>query len=106
MEKIAEHIEEKKRALGSEERFENFIRVATLTSIDEGWVEEVDYLQQLQAAVSGRSTAQRNPVYEFQDDALESYRQMAEKVYRDIVRNVLLSSVEFDEKGRIRIVFP
>lgn len=106
MEKIAEYIEEKKRALGSEERFENFIRVATLTSIDEGWVEEVDYLQQLQAAVSGRSTAQRNPVYEFQDDALESYRQMAEKVYRDIVRNVLLSSVEFDEKGRIRIVFP
>lgn len=106
MEKIEEYLDQKKRTLGSEERFESFIRVATLSSIDDGWVEEVDYLQQLQSAVTGRSTAQRNPVYEFQDDALESYRLMAERVYKDIVRNVLLSSVEFDEKGNIRIVFP
>ena len=105
LDKVDERLDKKRRTLG-DERFEDFIRVAILSSIDECWVEEVDYLQQLQSAVSGRSTAQRNPVFEFQNDALESYRQMEKSIFRNILRNVLLSSVDYDEKGKIQIVFP
>lgn len=105
MDKVDECLDKKRHVLG-DERFEYFIRVATLSSIDECWVEEVDYLQQLQTAVSGRSTAQRNPVFEFQNDALESYKQMEKSIFKSIMRNVLLSSVDYDEKGKIQIVFP
>ena len=106
MDKVKTSLDQKKKMFKDEEDFNDFIRNATLTSIDNEWVEEVDYLQQLQTAVSGRSTAQRNPVYEYQNDALESYRQMEEKVYKNIMRNVLLSTVSIKEDGKMSIVFP
>lgn len=49
---------DKKQLLGN--RFSEYCRLCTLKALDDGWIEEVDYLQQLQAAISGRSTAQRN----------------------------------------------
>ncbi len=48
----------KKKSLG--DRFSEYCRLCTLKALDDGWIEEVDYLQQLQAAISGRSSAQRN----------------------------------------------
>ena len=61
----------------------------------------MDYLQQLQAAVTGRSTAQRNPVFEYQKEALISYEDMKETIMRNIVRNVLLSRVQIDTTGKL-----
>ena len=83
-----------------------FVRVAILNAIDEAWVEQVDYLQQLQSAVAGRASAQRNPVYEYQKDALESFRVMEQTISQNVIRNILLSSVNVDEKLRLRILFP
>ena len=84
----------------------DFMRIATLAAIDDAWVEEVDYLQQLQAAVAGRASAQRNPVYEYRRDALESFRRMEKTVQRNIMRNILLSDVEHTREGELRILFP
>ena len=66
----------------------------------------MDYLQQLQAAVTGRSTAQRNPVYEYQKEALISYGDMKETIMKNIVRNVLLSRVQIDTTGKLQILLP
>lgn len=82
------------------------MRVAALNAIDDGWVEQVDYLQQIQAAVSGRSSAQRNPIYEFQKDALESFRKMEVTVLRNIMRNILLSNTYVDAKNTLHIILP
>ena len=60
-----------------------------LAAIDDAWVEQVDYLQQLQSAVMGRSSAQRNPVYEYQKEALISYGDMKDTIMKNIARNVL-----------------
>ena len=106
LEKVDYYLTSKRKLIDDDERFDEFVRTATLTSLDNEWVEEVDYLGQLQTAVSGRSTAQRNPVYEYQNDALESYRRMEKKVYKNILRNVLLSTVSFDDKGNMNIIFP
>lgn len=84
----------------------DFIRVAALTAIDEAWVEQVDYLQQLQSAVSGRATAQRNLLFEYQKDAYESFKKMENTVLRNIMRNVLLSEVYVDEKYDLRMILP
>ena len=85
---------------------QDFMRRAALTAIDNAWVEQVDYLQQLQAAVSGRASAQRNVNFEYQREALETFMEMESAIYRDIVRNILLSDVRLDEEGELRMVFP
>ena len=92
--------------LGSKEDMANFMRIATLRAIDDAWVEEVDYLQQLQSAVSGRATAQRNLVFEYQKDALSAFRMMEREIKRNIVRNILLSDVSIDEEKEFRIMYP
>ncbi len=103
---VRKGLEEQEAKLGSPEIMSDFMRIAALHAIDEAWVEEVDYLQQLQYAVSGRQTAQRNPVYEYQRDALESFKKMKNTILKNIVRNILLSNVYVDAEGELRILLP
>ena len=106
MKRVREALEEQERKLGSEEVMNDFMRVATLRAIDDAWVEQVDFLQQLQSAVSGRSFAQRNPLFEYRKEALESFNKMKDTILKNIVRNILLSNVYVDEEGELRILFP
>lgn len=103
---VMKGLEEQKRKLGGKEGMNEFVRIATLSTIDNTWVEQVDYLQQLQFAVSGRASAQRNPVFEYQKEALKSFREMERTAKREIIRNILLSDVFTDEKGKLHILFP
>ena len=68
----------KKKAIG--DRFSEYCRLCTLRALDDGWVEEVDYLQQLQAAISGRSSAQRDLLYEYQREARISFEDMEKSI--------------------------
>lgn len=102
---VYDGLEEQERKLGKEQ-MEQFMRMATLQAIDDAWVEQVDYLQQLQAAVSGRTSAQRNLVYEYQKEALESFERMERTILRNIVRNILLSNVTIDKNEHLHILLP
>lgn len=104
--RVQQSLRQQRNRLGSRKRLNDFMRVAALQAIDDGWVEQVDYLQQMQAAVSGRTAAQRNPIYEFQKDALESFRKMERSILNHVMRNILLSSVEIDEKDNLHILLP
>jgi len=97
---------EQEKKLGDQELMMDFMRIATLQAIDDAWVEQVDYLQQLQTAVSGRASAQRNLVYEYQTDALESFQKMEKTVKKNIIRNILLSNVYVDAEGELQILLP
>lgn len=103
---VKRRIYEQKKKLGDDEQVEKFIRLATLQAIDDAWVEEVDYLQQLQHAVAGRSSAQRKPVYEYQKEARVAFEKMKETILRNIVRNILLSNVYVTQDNDIRIILP
>lgn len=104
--RVDEGLEEQKIRLGSNELLNDFMREATLRAIDDAWVEQVDYLQQLQSAVSGRASAQRNLVFEYQQDALECFQDMETMILKNIIRNILLSNVYVDSKGKLRILLP
>lgn len=103
---VLEGLKNQEERLGSKEKMNDFMRIATLQAVDDAWVEQVDYLQQLQYAVSGRSSAQRNPLYEYQRDALESFRKMEKTIRRNIIRNILLSDVQINKEQKIQILFP
>jgi preprotein translocase subunit SecA len=104
--RVEESLKHQRQTLGSDKRMNDFMRVAALNAIDDAWVEQVDYLQQLQAAVSGRASAQRNLIYEYQKDALESFRKMEDTILKNIMRNILLSNVYLDDKRKLHILLP
>jgi preprotein translocase subunit SecA len=104
--RVQQSIGEQRQKLNSRKHFEDFMRVAALKAIDEAWIEQVDYLQQLQSAVTGRSSAQRNPVYEYQKEALTSFEEMKETILQNIMRNILLSNVYIDEEQKVHIILP
>lgn len=99
-------LKKQEETLDNVSKMNDFMRIATLQAIDNAWVEQVDYLQQLQSAVSGRSTAQRNPVYEYQEEALKCFNEMENSIRKNIVRNILLSEVRVDDKQKLQILYP
>lgn len=106
MQKVYMAYEEQLSLIISQSAMNDFIRVSALTAIDDAWVEQVDYLQQLQAAVSGRATAQRNLLFEYQKDAYDSFKKMEKIVLKNIVRNILLSEVTIDKKRQLKMILP
>lgn len=94
----------KKKAIG--DRFSEYCRLCTLRALDDGWVEEVDYLQQLQAAISGRSSAQRNLLFEYQREARISFEDMEKSIKKAMIRNVLLGEVSFGKDNEMIILYP
>ena len=99
-------IKEQYEILQDDDLMCEFVRKSALSAIDEAWVEEVDYLQQLQSAVSGRTSAQRNPLYEYERDARQSFEKMQDTICVNIVRNILLSSVSIDQDGELGVILP
>lgn len=95
---------DKKQLLGN--RFSEYCRLCTLRALDDSWVEEVDYLQQLQAAISGRSTAQRNLLFEYQREARISFEDMEKSIKKALIRNILLGEVSFGKDNEMIILYP
>lgn len=94
----------KKKSLG--DRFSEYCRLCTLRALDDGWVEEVDYLQQLQAAIPGRSSAQRNLLFEYQREARISFEDMEKSIKKAMIRNILLGEVSFGKDNEMIILYP
>lgn len=94
----------KKKSIG--DRFSEYCRLCTLRALDDGWVEEVDYLQQLQAAISGRSSAQRNLLFEYQREARISFEDMEKSIKKAMIRNILLGKVSFGKDNEMIILYP
>ena len=94
----------KKKILG--DHFSEYCRLCTLKALDDSWVEEVDYLQQLQAAISGRSSAQRNLLFEYQREAKISFEDMEKSIKKAMIRNILLGEVSFGKDNEMIILYP
>lgn len=106
MRRVEQGLKEQEKKAGSKKRMNDFMRKAALSAIDDAWVEQVDYLWQMQMAVMGRASAQRNPVFEFQKDALEAFRKMEHRILNNIMRNILLSNLYIDADNRLHILLP
>lgn len=106
MKRVYEGIAKQKASIYHPDAYEQFLREAILNAVDEGWVELIDYLEQLKYAVAGRASAQRNIMFEYQNEAFESYLDTVKVVKRNIIRNVLLSDVTVLKDARLKIVYP
>lgn len=113
-EKIAELLQDiaeqelqaKKAYLKSDKLFTHFQRVSVLKAIDENWVEQVDYLQQLKTALSGQHFSMKNPLVEYYQEAFDGFEYMKERMKQQIVKNLLMSELALNPKGEVIMYFP
>ena len=103
---IDKELSEKKKLLDQHGLYEQFLRLSMLKAIDDNWVEQVDYLQQLSMAIGGQSASQKNPIVEYYQEAYAGFETMKEQIRADMVRNLLMGLVEVAPKGEIMTHFP
>ena len=104
--RVYQGLSRQRERIGDEEAYEQFVREATLKAVDDGWVELIDYLEQLKYAVEGRASAQRNVMFEYQNEAFESFLDTEKAVKCNIIRNILLSDVKIGKDGRLQVIYP
>ncbi len=104
--KYAKELFEDKLSSFDEDEAKEFIRLCALKAMDDAWVEEVDYLGQLQYVMAGRQSALRNPIFEYRKEAYEAFNIMQDSVKRDLMRNFLLGEASYDKDGQMLIMFP
>lgn len=104
--RVYQGLSRQRERIGDEEAYEQFVREATLKAVDDGWVELIDYLEQLKYAVAGRASAQRNVMFEYQNEAFESFLDTEKEVKCNIIRNILLSDVKIGKDGRLQVIYP
>lgn len=103
---IDKELSEKKELLNQHDLYEQFLRLSLLKAIDDNWVEQVDYLQQLSMAIGGQSASLKNPIVEYYQEAYAGFEAMKEQIRADMVRNLLMGLVEVTPKGEIVTHFP
>ena len=103
---IDKELSERKNYLINMTYMNSFLRLSLLKAIDDNWVEQVDYLQQLSMAIGGQSASQKNPIVEYYQEAYAGFEAMKEQIRADMVRNLLMGLVEVTPKGEIVTHFP
>ena len=103
---INNELNDKKTLLEPHDLYDQFLRISMLKAIDDNWVEQVDYLQQLMMAIGGQSASQTNPIVEYYREAYMGFEAMKEQIRSDMVRNVLMGLVQMGPKGEIVTHFP
>ncbi|MBM6990166.1 MAG: accessory Sec system translocase SecA2 [Mobilibacterium timonense] len=107
LESYADELYNRKTAIFSDEdQLQEYLRQCILNALDDCWIDEVDYLQQLQYAITTRGTAQRNPIFEYSREAYQSFGDMKKTMKKKIVRNFFLGDPQVGKDGRMNIVFP
>lgn len=103
---INNELNDKKTLLEAHDLYDQFLRISMLKAIDDNWVEQVDYLQQLMMAIGGQTASQTNPIVEYYREAYMGFETMKEQIRSDMVRNVLMGLVQMGPKGEIVTHFP
>lgn len=103
MKLVQEEIKNKEKIAA--ENFITFCNTVLLKAIDEAWVEEVDYLQQLRIVVAGRATAQRNLMFEYHREALVAYKKMRLEIAELVLQYFMLSRLSYNKDGNLSVLF-
>ncbi len=97
---------EKLEMLGGEDVRQRYMEIMMLKAVDESWIEEVDYLQQLRQAIIGRKYTQRDMTFEFHEEAYKSYGRMQEKIRSKMLKNILLGEIQWTKDHELQVVLP
>lgn len=105
--KVAKQKWEDQKLILDNEFKQNYLkRLSILKALDVAWIEQVDNLSQLKTVVSSRSTGQHNPIFEYEKEAMNSFRQMRKAFWQNTIKYMLLSDLIVGKNESIRVEFP
>jgi preprotein translocase subunit SecA len=104
--RIAREQLSKRKSEMSQNRYKQFLRVAILNAIDNAWIEQVDYLEQLRASIGLRRYSQKNVIFEYHQEAYRAFEKMLDNAKRNAIRNVMLSSIIEKAEGTFTVMLP
>lgn len=105
--KVAKQKWEDQKLILDNEFKQNYLkRISILKALDVAWIEQVDNLSQLKTVVSSRSTGQHNPIFEYEKEAMNSFRQMRKAFWQNTIKYMLLSDLIVGKNESIRVEFP
>lgn len=105
--KVAKQKWEDQKLILDNEFKQNYLkRLSILKALDVAWIEQVDNLSQLKTVVSSRSTGQHNPIFEYEKEAMNSFRQMRKAFWQNTIKYMLLSDLIVGKNESIRAEFP
>lgn len=96
----------KKKELEESNRYNQFMRIAILNALDNAWIEQVDYLEQLRATIGLRRYSQKNIIFEYHQEAYCAFEKMMDHAKKNVMKNVMLSSIVEEEKGTFTVMLP
>lgn len=97
--------EEKRQRLNDDAVFLLFMKSCMLKAVDTVWSQQVDALNQLRFLVQNRSSAQKQPLMEYEKEAQKSYAYQQKQLAGHILRNTALSLLEI-KKEKLVVTFP
>jgi preprotein translocase subunit SecA len=103
---IHNRLKERQEELAVKQRYPQYVRICILNALDNAWIEQVDYLEQLKAAVSYRQYAQKNVIYEFHQDAYRGFEKMLYTARENALKNIMLSFVVEKQAGSFTVILP
>ncbi len=106
MEMARKQFETQRDRVGNKESFSRYLRYMTLRAVDDNWIEQVDYVQQLRPAIMTRNAAQRNVMHEFHKESHAAFVRMEKNIKRCMMRNILLGDLEKDKTGHMIAIVP
>lgn len=105
--KVAKQKWEAQKLILDNEFKQNYLkRLSIFKALDVAWIEQVDNLSQLKTVVSSRSTGQHNPIFEYEKEAMNSFRQMRKAFWQNTIKYMLLSDLIVGKNESIRVEFP
>lgn len=102
---LQESFEKKRQNINDDRVFLIFLKTCMLKALDTTWSYQVDALNQLRHVVQNRSTAQKQPIMEFEKEAQKSYNIQQGHLAEFILKNTALSLLEI-KKGKLVVTFP
>ena len=93
------------RLLKEEMVYQRFRSLIFLKAMDEAWIEQVDFLEQLKTVVSSRNVAQHRVEFEYRREAYHAFEDMRRSIEKEVVRLLCLSEIEWNEQGELVVHF-
>ncbi|RAI78916.1 accessory Sec system translocase SecA2 [Macrococcoides goetzii] len=99
-------MQEQQQQFKSDYFYIQYLQKTFLKAIDNNWIQQVDFLQQLRTSINNRQMGRRNAIFEYHRTALIAYEEMGHRIKMDIVRNLALSMITYDKDGNLVVHFP
>lgn len=98
-------INKKRKILVNDKQLNQFYHQVVLATIDNCWIDQVDYMNNLRIYTSQWQFSGRSPDYIYEKEAYEEYLRMKERIKSNVVRSVLLSPIYVNDKGQLLVEF-